>query len=52
MVSSVAKGSAPFGEGAIIIALPLFNALMILFTGVAKGFVEGTMAAITPFGRK
>ena len=48
----VVSGFTPFGEGAKIIALPVFRALMILFTGVASGFVDGTMAAITPLGRR
>ena len=32
--------------------LPVFNAFTTLFTGVARGLVDGTIAATTPFGRK
>ena len=46
------NGPAPFGDGAIIIELPVFNAFIILLVGVASGLVDGTMAATTPLGRK
>jgi len=38
------------GEGESTIALPHLSALMMLFAGVAPGFVEGTIAATTPTG--
>ena len=41
---------APFGDGANIIAFLHFNALMTLFSGVAIGLVEGTIAPTTPTG--
>ncbi len=41
---------APFGEGANIIAFLHFKALMTLFSGVAIGLVEGTIAPTTPTG--
>ena len=33
-----------------MIALRPFNALMMLFAGVAAGFVDGVIAATTPTG--
>ena len=41
---------APLGDGARIIAFLHFRALITLFRGVAIGFVDGTMAPITPIG--
>ncbi|GIR45140.1 MAG: hypothetical protein CM15mP54_19940 [Paracoccaceae bacterium] len=46
------NGSAPFGDGATIIELPVLSAFIMLLVGVASGLVDGTMAAITPLGRK
>ena len=46
------NGWAPLGDGATIIELPHFKALIILLTGVANGLVEGTIAATTPLGLK
>ena len=40
----------PLGDGDRTIALPHFNALMILLAGVAAGLVEGTTAPMTPIG--
>ena len=50
--NKIENGPAPFGDGAIIIELPVFNAFIILLVGVASGLVDGTMAATTPLGRK
>jgi hypothetical protein len=41
---------APFGEGAIIIALRPFKVIIVLLAGVAAGLVEGVTAATTPTG--
>ena len=40
----------PAGDGDTIIEFLVFNALMMLFIGVAAGLVEGVTAAITPTG--
>ena len=45
------NGAAPFGDGAIIIELPVLSAFIMLLVGVASGLVDGTIAAITPLGR-
>jgi hypothetical protein len=49
-LSSSASVDWPFGEGASTIALRPFSALMMLFAGVAAGFVDGVIAATTPDG--
>ena len=41
---------APLGDGARMIAFLHFSALITLFSGVAIGFVDGTIAPITPTG--
>ena len=51
IISSFSSGAA-FGDGAKMIELPVFNEFTTLFTGVAKGLVDGTIAATTPFGRR
>ena len=40
----------PAGDGAMTIALAPFRAIMVLFTGVADGLVDGVIAATTPTG--
>src|SRR5690606_35633740 len=49
--SILAEVAQPRGEGARMIAFRHLRALTILLTGVAAGFVDGTIEAITPAGR-
>ena len=49
VVQQHSQQATPLGDGATTIELPHFRALMMLFAGVAAGFVEGTIAPTTPW---
>ena len=49
-VNKSLKTLVPAGDGDIIIEFLVFNAFIMLFIGVAAGFVDGVTAATTPTG--